>query len=525
MRFYENDSLAKAHIREFKNYGHSHTKSIREDFNDKFFAENEYRRSLGDYSLVFVLTFNDEHILRKFGRNLLNGDALKVFSQSSAFVKFLRAGYGYDFKYVCVGEYGNGGKSHDYEGKRGDGNNPHYHCTGWFHQVGEMNLDVITKYFKKNNLLYILDRPLYEQLCLLVRFNWQHSLEDDPFIYSMDVENRKLGNGYVCLDGEIKTSCASTYISKYMGKDMKSLFSYLLNQEFNRNIFPLLRQFYKEGSSFTFEQLISMWIDQFPKTVGNNYIYLRLLSVPKVLYTQYDFIYEDDTLKQMNEFVYNLLCPIMKEISTIYSPKVRKFQQFGYSLFENANIEDGTYTITKVTGSVTRVLPPALIRHFYYNHYTCFYGDKKIVKYSLNDNGIKMLHKKLVTVLFNARLLVKMYGSELLKQNADFIVRFAHCVVNYDYHFPIVLEQVCKDDETAIKHCIDLHITTYVNGQTLEVCRRPLFDVLKQLKDENPFYHGLYVEYLKIRDIYLSSKDVKDEEFLKKCMEIYKLSY
>ena len=62
---------------EWHYYDASHIKSMREDFNDMFQAEADFRQKRGDLSVVFCLTYNDEHLHVAYGHNMLDSDDLK----------------------------------------------------------------------------------------------------------------------------------------------------------------------------------------------------------------------------------------------------------------------------------------------------------------------------------------------------------------------------------------------------------------------------------------------------------------
>ena len=211
---------------DFFQFPNSFIKRQREDFNDMFVAENNYRISRGDISLVFVLTYNDEHIHNMFGQNMLDSDDLKCYAKSSRFAKFLRRSLGYTFDFVCVGEFGQGGETHNYHGSRGVGNNPHYHCVGWFHRVGSRNQSSLVRWFMKIGLP--LDLAMYNDfdlLPLLVRYEWQKCLEDNIIDYGNNPWLRSKGLGYVRLDGQVRSSYSGgSYIGKYIGKDIRALY-------------------------------------------------------------------------------------------------------------------------------------------------------------------------------------------------------------------------------------------------------------------------------------------------------------
>lgn len=528
-RYYENGNIAKSNIKSFSTLPHSHIKSIREDFNDMFAAEHNARLSVGDRSLVFVLTYNDEHILTKFGRNLLNAADLKRFSKSSAFAKFLLRGYGVVFDFVSIGEYGNGGESHNFIGERGKGNNPHYHCVGWFHQVQEPNNAIIFNGLKKRGLLSLQNLSHYDQLCALVRWCWQGCLEDDKIKYALDKEKRSLGLGYVCLDGPIKTCGASSYISKYMGKNVHGLYQTLIESKFIESWRPLFIQKLNKLRCKVFiplsdDDVLKLWYFHAKNTDCANYELFRYLPIECTnlppcgylsfheLFEYFDYVFIDNAEEFQQEF------------NTTYSPKMRHFAGFGYALIHHANMDDGTYYITRPKGTVNRVLPPSLLRHFFYNYKVCVNSvGEKIVKYELNKYGLCLVHNRLKKSLNNSRLLIKLDGSELLKKYSDDVTRLFHCVLPYQTHFPVFYRHLIKDDDTAIQFNVSCHsVECPIN---LVPCKRVLYDVLDDVRKLEPDLYKAYKEFLKLREQHLLYRDSKDEEFLEKCQEIYKFSY
>ena len=213
-----------------------HIRQIREDFNDMFKSENESRLSDGDMSIVFVLTYRNEQLRYRFGRYVVDAEDLSRFSKSSRLEKVYERAFGYEFDFISVGEYGEGGITHGVVGIRGKGNNPHFHCCGWFHCIGDYDLSKIytalqsaqhpvtyaktlEDFVKWYSRLSDIKSCLYDWMCFLLRHEWQsnncQSIQDmskSPVTHT--------GLGFCKLDGKIQFSGASAYLSKYMGKDM-----------------------------------------------------------------------------------------------------------------------------------------------------------------------------------------------------------------------------------------------------------------------------------------------------------------
>lgn len=386
----------------------SHIKQMRDDFDDMFDAECVKRQADGDLSVVFTLTYNDEHITHKYGQNLLNADNLKVFSKSSRFAKMLRRKYGFVFDMLSVGEYGNGGESHHYVGVRGRGQNPHYHCAGWFHKVEDVE-GVENCSIWHNGVC--VAHGLVEVLPMLLRLEWQKCVESDPVVYGRNKFLRSLGFGYVRLQGPIQSKRGGTYISKYIGKDIGNVFFTAYSRSLCPTIYCRLLNVCKSFGLHDYEcqTMIKCWLD-----------YLAL-DIDYLNFEIYEFRYYYDTLDvfksaplpiidrlevfdALHDSFYAIYNSFNDGMRTVHSPKVRKFHGFGYSLLDSADLLNGTYTLTKKCGEVTRFLPPSLFRKAYYTYNVRYVVDgvhrgEKSVCYTLNEAGRTFLREKLFTQL------------------------------------------------------------------------------------------------------------------------------
>jgi len=535
---------------DFHTFDASHIKSMREDFNDMFQAEAEFRRKRGDLSVVFCLTYNDEHLHIAYGHNMLDSDDLKRFSKSSRFEKFLNRSLGYSFDYVCVGEFGEGGATHHYVGKRGKGNNPHYHCVGWFHKIGQRNQSSLVNWFLKKNLpLYLTTYTDEELLPLLVRFEWQGCVDDDPLSYALNPFSRSLGLGFVKLDGQIRFSNAGgSYISKYIGKDIKSLY----RDCFGDGYVPQLLAILKDAVS---ENLVEL-------PVSKDYflaLYLRWrgrYSLSEAFCASFDieFLYDDVYFKQLGWFAGVLkngspaafiverldeLCKLFDDefndyMSNRYSPKVRKFHGFGYSLLDNADKVAGKYEIVKNGVSIHRQLPSSLCRYLYYDFKRVAADDVVhekhfVVKYTLNSLGRKHLHATLVKSLQKDLMLAKSCGSDNLKENAVAAVCFNairsfRVVKKFDYDFYIrAFSRLVSNFRYAIGFSL-MARQTFVFDEVYEDDRcfldwsnlallyfRPIFDAGEELR--------------KLRYKTLSEKNSKDRDYINHNNIVYMFNY
>lgn len=495
-----------------------HIKNIREDFMDMFAAEHNLRKNNGDISCVFVLTYNNEHLTKKYGRNLLNSDDLKVFSKSSRFYKNLVRNLGYTFDFVCVGEYGSDGKGHSKKSTRGYGNNPHYHCVGWFHKLPIRSKSNVKAYLSS---LGISSSDPSVFLPLLVRYEWQKSLHNDILMYSKSYSDDS--KGFVELDGEVRSSAGgSTYISKYIGKDIKKLFLDTYFKGFVPSVVRALEETISlELSGFGVAPDVALDINSIHSLI-RYFCYncdCRCLSLlrnsgsfisdfPKDIPSEIvgNFQLFKTLVLKMSERYEELYSDFYSDLNGKHSPKVRKFHSFGYSLFNSANIEDGTYTIFKKSGYITRSLPPSLIRHFYYNHYTLDSPFKsKIICYEPNDLGKKLILSKCDTKCKSDLDLIRSLGSPLLKCFAQEVVNFTNYLSHYSFHKECfnganigkLLHNTpwCQDVLLSCKVFDTDYLYTYSHnfGQVFD-------DFHRLLKEKCPSIYGGYLELLSLRE-------------------------
>lgn len=340
-----------------KEFFYSKLRDLRLDFCDLFAYEAMERQRNGHQSVVFTLTYNDEHLHTWYGLNSLDSDDLhKRISKASAFAKRLRRQYGLQFDYVAVGEYGNGGHSHDFVGKRGVGQNPHYHCVGWFSPVPDTKPK-----FKI---------PTYERLCLLLREAWQGCEEENPHIYGRSKEMRSLGLGYVRLQGPI--ACATkgcNYIAKYMGKDMLQLHSLAFDGvapvQFHKiAVDSILEYFnYCDISRNDAENIfckIYQWLPCNHPLYGKLPSCREAVKIDKTIVRLLPTIYEN-ILVLYDDFMMDF----NSEFNRI-SPKLRHFNGFGMDILNHANLETGMYQ--RPLSPKCRALPPSAIRKAYYDY-------------------------------------------------------------------------------------------------------------------------------------------------------------
>lgn len=453
----------------------SHVRSIREDFNDMFAAENQFRTARGDKSIVFILTYRNEKIKYRFGRYVVDGDDLHRFSKSSRLEKVYERAFGYRFDFISVGEYGEGGASHNVVGKRGKGNNPHFHGAGWFHRIGNYDLSRIytallsieypcvcgidSEYFVE---LYSkslnIDTLLYDWMIALLRFEWQKNnccsiVEMSKSAVTPD------GLGFCKLDGEIQFDGASSYLSKYMGKDMLNWHNNLVTQEFGKELYSLLMDLLVTDLHFpssTANYLIGLWNKK--EKVGELDPFLN--KNPFGFCPTLDKYNVSDIFKIISRHYEDFILEFESDVCR-YSPKLRHFRGFGYSLLDSSacNKRLGTYRATRKRGDFVRPLPPSLQRHLYYDYHeqisvdNCKNYKKKIVKYVLNDLGREHLSVVLRNNVKRDITLASIFEDGKYKHLAKPLSIFLNCIFPYRFldgcYFPF---SVLYDIDDAVSY-------------------------------------------------------------------------
>lgn len=528
---------------DFKRFTWSDIKSQRDDFNDMFVAEQLYRESRRDLSLVFCLSYNDEHLHIAYGHPQVDSHDLSMFAKSSAWCKQLDRKLGYTFDFVCVAEYGEGGKSHNCIGKRGKGNNPHFHCVGWFHQkrVVDFRSPEVREFLQDCG---ITATDHFSVLSQLVRYNWQRDLTPDIITYAHDFAARAKGLGFVSLDGSVRCPYAGgAYVGKYIGKDIKQLYYdlltnklpvYLLQNFANRlcslgqkieDVSKDVSYWYHKCSwnklCFTNSEIwfdLGRYVEPLNQSVSDNW-----LRDEHTLASIFDILTQD---------YLDLTATFIKDMRGRYSPKVRKFHGFGYHLFRYADLEKGTYYIPNPIKAVTRFLPPSLFRYAYYDHFQVIVGktydsekkrivDIKQTKYVLNDAGHEHLKRRLSVQIDKDLLLIRNFGSINLKNYGLQAALFLRCCFHYEQSKEDTrnILDVIKSKDAAIDYAISCRPSSVY--EVAEPERRTFIDPVVYIKNTD---YKLYCAVTELQDIsehLRSTKNNKDKEFIDSWMRVY----
>lgn len=543
MLHYTSSNAFQVRKLDFRRFDASMIKSMREDFHDMFSAECIERDKAHDLSVVFCLTYNDLHLRTKYGQNLVDSDDLKVFAKSSAWHKWLVRNCGYTFDFVSVGEYGNGGKSHCGYSTRGVGNNPHFHCVGWFHKCGSLTDDYAR--LKLTNILGLHGSflSIYDLLCFYVRYGWQNNLVDRIEDYSSDRLLQTCGLGFVELSGKIKYSVrAGSYISKYIGKDIKSLQLSRFFANFNAALFSTLCDSVKESFSSRFDDNYKQYKANIPAIIStffhSPFGFNRYSSFtwyrPFCDYCRKQVVTFGRDFSEYLKFFDGWVSPIVndfveqynEDMNGRYSPKLRKFRRFGYSLLDNCNKLDGTYSMLNKRGNVVvRYLPPSLARHLFYNferfpNTSVTAKSKWIVRYYLNSTGRAHLTNCAERSL-QKNLLVgrKLFGEEKRAAIAAIIRTFLSTWnPTQELYRMYRLDELISNPAVAQSYWLAAHQYIAVEP-TPEV--RVFVDVLQQIK---LFYPKAYADYVALdRELFRmkSDKNIRDKEYVDSWLRCY----
>lgn len=548
MKHYITSNAFQVRKLDFHRYDASLVKSQREDFHDMFSAETLKREKDGDLSVVFCLTYNDLHLRNKYGQNLVDSDDLQVFAKSSAWHKWLCRNVGYSFDFVSVGEFGNGGKSHSGFSSRGKGQNPHFHCVGWFHKFGFFTDDIVNfrlrrKLFGMNTSESFFKRSTYDLLCLYLRLAWQNNLVDNIEDYASERLLQTCGLGFVSLDGKIKYSVrAGSYISKYIGKDMRGLQMSSYHTSFNQSLYSVLCDSVRESFSTRFDDNFKYYKANIPAIVSvyfhspfafrrysSNTWYRPFLDFCRKQVSVFgrDFsshlqFFDGWFAKIVESFCYQF----NEDMNGRYSPKLRKFRGFGYSLLDDADLDAGTYTFMNKRGQmVTRLLPPSLARHAYYKFEKFPNPDvtaksKYIVRYYLNAVGRSHLDF-IVQESYSRNFVVarRLLGDEKRAEMAAIVKTFLSTWnPTAELYRSYRLWNLITDYHVAKSYWLAAHqyMTVIPTDEN-----RVFVDVLGRIREQFPDVYADYVALDRERLRMRNDKNVKDSEYCVSWLKTY----
>lgn len=161
------------------------------------------------FTVMVTLTYNDKNIPKFHGFNCIDTSDIRYLTHDTRFFKDLESTHGYSFKYFVGAEFGEGGETHNYQGVRGIGNNPHYHVIFFFtpledyYSIDKETGEVCTKPH--------LTPP---EVCRAIKHYWQGNT-DDCQEYNKGIVNF----GSVDPFGVVKDFRGISYVAKYCVKD------------------------------------------------------------------------------------------------------------------------------------------------------------------------------------------------------------------------------------------------------------------------------------------------------------------
>lgn len=512
--------------------------NYRDDFCDMFTAEHRFRKY--DISIVFCLTYNDSHLHKKYGRNLVDSYDLQRYSKASKFCKRLLRTFGYTFDFVSVGEYGEGGASHSYIGKRGKGMNPHFHCVGWFHKVDNLPDKLAIDYLKELEYpfphLWSSDKStvLYD----LLKYEWQQDFIGDELVYGKAYKRGVISPdsiGFCKLSGRIISSFkGSAYISKYIGKDIRKIFN---SCYYNGFIPSLIDAFNKALDNFygvftsqedEVKAVIKYYIDTFHLSAkGLRDHVADYPDLPQWLCS--DFSQLNEFIVLLDETYHKYKDEFLSDMNGRYSPKLRKFHGFGSALLDYADLDLGTYILPRPGKTISRNLPPSLKRAVYYDYKVCeLCTGKKIVKYIINDAGRSMLKKTLGYSIDKLNRIGSQLGSENLRCHSLNAAIVFSCLTNYDveheYFKTLDLPKLMNNKDLAIDYCVETK--PYFVLQTGLIPENRIFvDILSYLRDN---HYSIYSAYLELNNLLIKNRLASEDKILEKLVSwqnVYLLTY
>lgn len=181
---------------------------LKGDYEQRLQYETEWCNTCNGKTIMITLTYSNRYLPKFLGRNV--HDNRHIYNFFVAFRKYLNYTYGYDLKYFCAPEFGEGGKTHNYVGQRGKGCNPHYHAIIWIYnkiQFSPVHISI-------PRLRFLVDRFWNHEHISKTRDS------NNKVVYTL-ANDRRLTRGRTSVDGDFITDYkATSYTSKYTIKDV-----------------------------------------------------------------------------------------------------------------------------------------------------------------------------------------------------------------------------------------------------------------------------------------------------------------
>ncbi|QCS35909.1 replication initiator protein [Capybara microvirus Cap1_SP_22] len=309
-------------------------------------------------TIFLTFNYNDNAIPSIYGIPCCNNDHIHYLLRNSSFIKWVRQHF--DFSYIVCTEFGEG------KGKRGKGNNPHYHALFYLCH-------------KDNSQVTPLDCA---EVLSYIRKIWQ----GNPYKASSKNDPRKFKFGKVEESEKgliVNDFHAANYVSKYATKDKetKCIIRKILNAHYNDCLHKVELD---ESINHTRLSLVDPFV--MPGTTFNDKVDIMVKQDAQILY--------DETL------------PTIKKT---FLPKVFMSKGFGSSASKYIT-DDFKMPILTHKGTIYVTLP-------YYIYRKTFYDVKKNangnVIYVLNNVGteyrknrlskdIRDLYSKCISILHNS---------------------------------------------------------------------------------------------------------------------------
>ncbi|UPW42027.1 replication initiator protein [Dipodfec virus RodF1_17] len=449
------------------------------------FYHYKYIKSIGGEAYFYTFTYNNRNLPHWFGHTVCDNSDLRWFLNDSGFRQLLRSKYGVRLGYFITTEYGEG------KGKRGKGNNPHYHAIFylWTDDNRPVNDIVNARLFKH-----------------LVQYYWQGSFKN-PRFYKKGKADPSNFHGLL---GRLENEKAVCYCCKYVTKD--SLIENNLN-DLKLTIYrEILRKFlYKRYFIDYFD------LDFFALQDFLEYDFSDPFGFPLPINLMEAF--EKGELVTVFPFlnrVFNLY--YKKTFRNRYSPKVFMSQGIGISALDYINVEEATIPLSDPKLVVKNVpIPLYLYRKFYCDVVKDTEGNNR---YILNDYGIEQrvnsLQKKLEDLSFLARSVVDAKLTELPECFADDFYTLPRLFERYAQYKLIYEDRLCNDINRPLNPYLDFEIFMVPSFHFVEQDEFSIYDF-----DDVPRYssHSFFKPYIRIFEMiddilqeYFLSKDRFDKE-------------